>query len=256
MKFKYKKAILFILIGTMGIGIVTLSIAPMNKEKESINYETSNQDDIPAQTLSADITVPAVTLTPVTPAATATPLPTPTPQPLPVYDLQEDGYPAITKFFKSYYKAKIDCNTKKLKNMFSDTSSMPTKEQLKEEVRFINEYQKIKCYVKKSYLEGTYIVFVYYEIKYMNIDTPAPAITQFYLITEEDGSYRIFSGEFDEETWEYYNARKQDADVQKLSEETDKKVEKALAKDETLKIFWNKLLEIQSANSDTNGSSD
>jgi hypothetical protein len=90
----------------------------------------------------------------------------------------------------------------------------------------------------------------------MNIDTPAPAITQFYLITEEDGSYRIFSGEFDEETWEYYNARKQDADVQKLSEETDKKVEKALAKDETLKIFWNKLLEIQSANSDTNGSSD
>lgn len=245
MKFKYKKAILFILISTMGIGIVTISIAPNNhKAKESMKYEVEKDTD------KAVITDTPVTPTQGTqglPVVTVTSMPTPTTAPLPVYDLKEDGYPEITEFFQLYYKAKLDCDLDQLKKMFTDTTGMPTKKQLKDEVQFINEYKKIKCYVKKGYLEGTYIAFVSYEIKYMNIDTPAPAITQFYLVTEEDESLRIFSGEFDEETLEYYNARKQDADVLKLKKATDKKVKKALAKDETLKVFWNKLLELQGA---------
>jgi hypothetical protein len=118
---------------------------------------------------------------------------------------------------------------------------------LKKDIQYIEKYQKIKCYVKKGYIEGTYIVYVYNEVKFYNIDTPAPAADQFYVVTDTDGNLKIFSGEFEKETEEYYYARKSDTDVKALIDETNAKAKKAKKKDKDLKIFWDKLDETQTS---------
>lgn len=240
MKFKYKKAILFIFISTLCIGIITLSIMPNKHVKESMNYKKDNTtSDI--ITGIADITV--------TPTAQVTIKPTisPTPTPLPVYNLEEDAYPEITKLIKSYYKAKLNYDVKSLKKLLSDPSDVGTKKELKEKVQYFEKYSNIKCYVKKSYEEGSYIVYVYNEVKFINIKTPAPAVYQFYLITDTNGTLKIFSGAYDDTTSEYYYDRKNDSDVQELIDETNKKADKAKKKDKNLKSFWDNLIKAQTS---------
>ncbi len=241
MKFKYKKAILFSLISTMGIGVVTLSIAPnKNNAQESINI-TENQaakDITPINILSTDKLTTDVTPTlPVT----LTPTPIPTPTPLPVYELEEEGYPNIDELIKNYYEAKLDCNIEKLKKLLTDPSDVPSKKQMQKDIQFIEEYRNIKCYVKKGYEEGTYIVFAYNDVKIFNIKTPIPSADQFYILTESNGDLKILSGDLEEETKKYYYDRREDKDVIKLIEDIEKKVEKAKKKDKDLKVFLNSL---------------
>lgn len=248
MKLRYKKIILLVLISTIGIGGITLSMVPNHHVKESMN-----QTDIPEkkpthQAAGALTTAPTIIPTSL-PGMTATP--TVAPADLPVYALESEGYPKITNLMKTYYKAKLECDNKTLKTLVSDPDNIPAKKKLKEEAQFFQEYRNLKCYVKKGFQEGTYIVFTYYEIKITNIDTLVPAFTENYIITQKDGSLKLVYGKLDKQTSDYYYARKQDADVLKLTNSIDKKLKKALKKDKTLKTFYNNLLEIHTKKSGT-----
>lgn len=236
MKFKYKKIILFTLLSTMGIGVVTLAVTPHNRSNNtSISSEAKGSGG------SSDVTP--------TLATALTPTYAPTPTPLPVYNLETTGYSDIAKLMKAYYSAKLDCSVTKLKKLLSDPSNIETKKQLKKDIIYVEKYKNIKCYVKKGYIAGTYIVYVYNEIKFINIKTPAPAVYQFYVVTDSKGKLKIFSGEFDSATEAYYNERKNDADVKALIESTNSKAEKAKKKDKDLKTFWKNLEKAQASES-------
>lgn len=240
MKLKYKKVFLLILLSTMGIGILTLSVAPKDKtvkDSSSEESENSNDEEQAAITSSSDqvpTQKPLITLIP-------TPTQAPTPTPLPVYALEDEGYPEIEKLIKDYYDAKLNCDVDEFKNILSNDADIPSLEQLQTDIMFVEKYQAIKSYVKKSYEKGAYIVYAYYEIKYLNIDTPAPAAKSFYIITDSESKLQVLSGKLDENRQEYYDARLQDEDVQKLIQETNAKGKEAEAKDELLKTFWEKL---------------
>ncbi len=244
MKLRYKKTMLVILLSTMGIGIITLSIVPKHNVKESMNYAEDNNNS------GDSMSVSPAEVSPTPQSVSVTPTIAPTPTPLPVYSLEVDAYPDITKLIKSYYKAKLSCNRKGMKKLLSDPSNVATEAQLKEDVQYIEKYDNIQCYVKKGFTQGTYIVFVYNEVKFLNIDTSAPAVYQFYVITDDDGGLKIYSDEFDDVTYEYYQARTEDDDVMKLREETNEKAEQAKEKDEKLKTFWDNLIKAKTAGSD------
>jgi hypothetical protein len=253
MKFKYKQASLLILLTTMGIGILTLSVTPRNSKPDPAADAaiTGPVTPEPENTATAAFTAGAsVTITPTSdpvPTPTLIPVPTvsPTPAPLTVYPLEKDGYPKIKALMKDYYDAKLHYDLDKLKTILSDPADVPTKKQLSAELMYIEEYQNIKCYVKKSYEKNCYIVYVYNDIKFMNIKTPAPAVDRFYVITDEQGNLKVFSGTLDSKTKEYYDDRLKDDDVAKLLSESNSKGEKARASDEMLKAFWDKLAELQ-----------
>lgn len=241
MKLRYKKIVLSVLISTMGIGVITLSVNPNNHVKESMKYTNTQEKVTPEITAAATIT-PSVL--PTIPALTVTPTIAPSPVSLPVYNLESEGYPEINKLMKAYYSAKLKSDKDKLKTLVSDPNDIPSQNKLKNEVQFYEDYSNIKCYVKKSYQEGTYIVFTYYEIKIYNIKTLVPALTEYYVITDNKGNLKIVSGELDQQTYDYCKARKKDADVVKLSDQTDAKLKNALKKDKTLKTFYNNLVKL------------
>lgn len=253
MKLKYKKIILLTSMSTMGIGLLTLSLSqdqPNAKESLSAKATISSteleetvveeQDNV-AQFAATALAEPTV-------APTSTPIPTPTP--IPIYEIEKDGYPKITKLVKDYYSAKNNRDIEGLKNLLSDPSEADTQEELQQKTEYIDDYSNIKVYVKKSFKEGTYIVYAYHEIKFTGINTTAPSLSKFYVVTTKDDALKIFSGDMDEETKAYYDERSNDEDVVKLMDMTNKKSDEAMAKDEDLKNFWNNVAEMANKKSE------
>lgn len=253
MKLKYKKIILLTSLSTMGIGLLTLSIS-QNKPKaeEKVNPPTSIVADAKVSDDGDD--EPAVSAmranledTEEADEAEATPIPTPipTPTPIPIYSLEEmEGMDA---FIEVFFMAKASSDIDTLKSLYLDTSKVQTREQLQKMVQYIEDYRNVKTYSKRSFEEGAYIVYAYHEIKFSSINTLAPGLSKFYVITDEDGNFKIVSN-MTPEVQDYFNARNEDADVLELIQSTNEKSEEAKAKDEDLMIFWNGLDELAKSN--------
>lgn len=245
MKLRYKKIILITTMSTMGIGLLTLSIGQREvdkKEKSSVEavaegiVPTINEDGEEIGMLSARMdTVQNV----IEEEPNPSPTPIATPTPLPVYDLEENK--EMNKLFEDYYMAKSTSDVNKIKSLYSDPTTVESVEELESKVMHIEEYRNIKSYSKKGMEEGSEIVYVYHEIKFTGINTLAPGLAKFYVITDDKGEYKIFSNVLDEESKKYFDARNQDDDVLRLIEETNNKSEEAKEKDEALKIFWEEL---------------
>ena len=91
---------------------------------------------------------------------------------------------------------------------------------------------------KKTYIENLYIVYMYYEIKITNIKTCAPSLKKLYVISDENGDFKILDDEMTETQKAYFNAREEDDDVKALAEVTDKQAKEARDKDEALNNYW------------------
>ncbi len=240
MKLKYKKIILLTTMSTMGIGILTLSVSQDRPRAEEKAAETMlSAEVLPDERMADNQLLAAAEEALATPSAALTPTAEPSPTPIPVYPIEETGtYPEIDELFNSYYTAKNNRDINTLKSILSDPGKVETEEQLQTKTEYIEDYRKIKTYTKKSLNEGEFIVYVYHEIKFTSINTPAPGLAKFYVITGEDNKLKIFSGDMDAETKAYYDERNNDEDVVALIEMTDEKSTKAVEKDEDLKNFW------------------
>ncbi|MHB8130847.1 MAG: hypothetical protein ACYDEX_17785 [Mobilitalea sp.] len=252
MKLKYKKIILLTTMSTMGIGLLTLSVSQdRTKAEESLSKgvsveaglladnSASTQKSMVSEVIAEPTALPTLTMAP-------TPIPTPTAPP--VYNIEEEVNPQISSLFEIYYAAKNKSDVAKLKKILSDSSKVESQDDLQKKTEYIEEYLNIKAYAKKGIEDGTYIVYVYHEIKFTSINTPAPGLAKFYVITGEDNKLKIFSGEMDEKTKAYFDERNNDEDVVKLIKMTNKKSKEATDKDEDLQNFWKSIDELANNN--------
>jgi hypothetical protein len=241
MKLKYKKIILLTTMSTMGIGILTLSVSQDGPKSQGSSIQTILNTEIAEDKVATEdnTLMAAADSTAARMAEAATPTPIPTPTPVPDYPVEEKGtYPEIDKLFETYYTAKNNRDIKTLKSIISDPTKVESEEELQARTEYIEDYKNIETYTKKGLKEGTYIVYVYHEIKFTSINTPAPALSKFYVVTGEDNKLKIYSGEMDAEEKAYYDACSEDEDFVALAELTDKKSTKAKKKDEDLASFW------------------
>jgi hypothetical protein len=256
MKLKYKKIILLTTMSTMGIGLLTLSVSQdKTNADENLISGTALEASLFSDNINSDISMFSTEkIAETTDLLTTTPIPTaiPTPTPWPINEIEKSGtYPEIDSLFEEYYAAKSNRDVDKLKEILSDPSEVETEEQLQSKTEYIEEYKKIKTYTKKGVEEGTYIVYAYHEIKFTSVNTAAPGLAKFYVITGEDNKLKIFSGEMDAELKAYFDARNEDEDVVALIEMTNKKSEEAKEKDEDLLNFWKNIDEMANNSQDT-----
>lgn len=246
MKLKYKKIILITTMGAMGIGMLTLSITKdklFDKPTSKEVVEAENGAEITSMSENLLGTETDLDLTQI-PSSTdeITPELTPEPIVLPVYELERDAYPEINDLFKKYYAAKLASDMDMMTKLVSDVSYLGSVEDIQKKTEYIEDYRNIECYTKKTYEEGSYIVYVNYEVKFVNIDTLAPGIDKFFVKIDEDGKACIYFGEVDDQLYDYFVERQQDEDVVALYDAVDEKGEEAKKKDEALMNFW-KLLD-------------
>lgn len=214
MKIKYRKTMLTIMMGTMLIGCITLSIG-ISPKKPAKQSASSNKE----QTLASDTGHEEVT-----------------------YELEENRYPEVNELVKEYLDARVRCDMEALSNLVSDISHIE-EDNLRKRSEYIEGYQNISCYTMKSSQEGGYLVFVYSEVKFLNIDTPAPGLLSLYVTETADGSYVVYLGELDKELQDFTDNAMQYDKVQNLLNTVDQKLKQAIASDTGLKEFYQKLEE-------------
>lgn len=158
-------------------------------------------------------------------------------------DLLNEKYPEISELIQLYYKAKLTGDSTSL-SKYIDNIEEVDMDQIKAQNKYVKKYNNIECYTKMGLYDNTYVVFVYYEIKFKNIDTTAPGIDVLYVIRDEEtGLVYLHNGATaNVDIKNYVEALKNDKDVKELFEETDAALKEAIESDPSLKDFYKSLV--------------
>lgn len=159
----------------------------------------------------------------------------------------KDAYPEINELINNYYTAYANGDNDTVTTLADPVSDME-KSYISVFSQYVDAYENISCYTKPGLEENSYIVSVYLEIKFKDIETTAPGLETFYIRTREDGSYYIDNvyGQFNTEMNEFEKnaeitalldevARQEDAIA--LQNDVQKKYEDAVNSDEKLKTM-------------------
>lgn len=147
--------------------------------------------------------------------------------------LQREAVPELNTLMNTYYDSLIACDLDTLHSLVEDDSPY-TMEKLEKQREYIEDYLNIVCYTKPGLNEGEYVLYVYSEIKFANISTPAPQLNHYYVNQPAEGQYQLANGMLDNEKVEYMNTVDSDADVLALIDDVYEKLADAREADETL----------------------
>lgn len=150
--------------------------------------------------------------------------------------LEEDAYPQINALIQEYYQAATDGDVEKLRSLtdFVDEETLIYQEKRS---AYIEAYQNLKCYTKAGPEEGSYVVYVYYEVKFKDMETLVPGVSPYLVYTREDGSCYIHEGEVDEEVNLYLEEISTQDDVVDLMNRVQVKFNETVVEDEELNNY-------------------
>lgn len=150
--------------------------------------------------------------------------------------LKKDEVPEINDLMSRYFQAKLDQDTETLLGMFGrspEDGAEALGAQLRAENASVEDYQNISCYTKQGLTEGSYLVYVTYEIKFKRVDTPAPGLMWCYVVTGEDGSLMIRENVIGDEA-DFVARENQTEEVTRLSDEVNEALRQAIQSDTLL----------------------
>lgn len=150
--------------------------------------------------------------------------------------LEEDAYPAINALMEEYYQAATDGDVEKIRSLVDSVDDETLIYQEKRSA-YIEAYQNLKCYTKRGPVEDSYVVYVYYEVKFKDIETLVPGVSPYLIYAKEDGSYYIHEGEVDEDVNLYLEEISTQDDVVDLMNRVQVKFNESIVADEELNNY-------------------
>lgn len=109
---------------------------------------------------------------------------------VPLVPLEQNTVPGINEFIQTYYTAKMEGDTDTLARIvdrMDATEILRTAEMSKH----IEDYPTLEVYTKKGPREGTYLAYVYLEMKFYDYERSIPGYKVFYVCTDENGDFYI-----------------------------------------------------------------
>ena len=158
--------------------------------------------------------------------------------------LEVDAYEEINELIEKYFDNLADGNVERV----DETVDELTEEEIKtieKKKDYIEYYDDVVCYTKKGLEEDSFVVFASYEMKIRNIDTAAPGIMAFYVISDVDGGYKIYNKEASDELTSYVLELAAGEDVSAVIADVDARYNQLVAEDEELGKFAKTMLESQ-----------
>ncbi|WP_455715128.1 hypothetical protein [Anaerosporobacter sp.] len=222
MKLKYKKMILIISMSAMGIGMVTLSLSKPKDKSDGKKADTVMVTAEGTQDKSTDVEDTAAKIELVGQPGDGV--------------LRMDIYPAINELVKKYMSAKGSCDYDTLRTLVND-SSVIDEDDLRAKSEYIEDYRNIVCYTLNGPTEDSFIVYVYEDLKILNVNTLAPGMTRLYIKLDESGSPYVYLGAIDDETQNFIKEASNNQSVIDVIDSVNKKLDEAITKDEDLKKF-------------------
>lgn len=153
--------------------------------------------------------------------------------------LEENAYTDVNELMKDFYKALSDGDMDKVKSLrdYNDDTEIIQYEKRSE---FIESYENVNCYTKPGLEDGSYFVYVSYDVKVANIDTMAPGLNAYYVYTMENGNL-IIDGDMEDSITAAFKLVTSQDDVVDLYNEVDVNYKEAVASDEALNTFMAEL---------------
>ena len=147
----------------------------------------------------------------------------------------------ITALIKSYYQALGEKDIATLKTLEDDFT--PSDESKVTNLRdYIEGYEVGDVYTKKGMTDDSYVVYACFSYICQGIDTKAPALTQFYVYKNSEGTWVIDNGALqDSEISAYMEKQLSDSDVAALVTKVQKELDQAQQSDPSLADFLNGL---------------
>jgi len=153
--------------------------------------------------------------------------------------LKKNAYPEINTVIDKFYMA---WGNKDVETMRSITDNFDAADEAKVlNSTYIESYSNINIYTKQGLTEGSYVVFVSYDLNYTDVSTPAPGLARVYIKTNEDGELFIYKEDEDSEVTEYIGEILQHQDVQELITSVQAAYQEALESDEALRALEEQL---------------
>ncbi|MDE7231675.1 MAG: SH3 domain-containing protein, partial [Lachnospiraceae bacterium] len=149
----------------------------------------------------------------------------------------EEASPEITELFNTYYTAMVEGDTETMTQMvyYLDTTEIL---RAAETSKYIESYPPLEIYTKAGPREGTYIVYVYADLKFYDYDKAVPGMRTYYVCTDEDGQLYINEdGEESESELHYMREIQLQADVVDLNNKAAVAYNDMIAEDKTLADF-------------------
>ena len=153
--------------------------------------------------------------------------------------LEKNAYPEVNALIESFYSAwgkKDIAQMKELTDNFNATDETKVTN-----ATYIESYENVTVYTKKGLDEDSYVVFAAYDLKFKDIATPAPGLSELYVYKNEAGKYVIQNDDTNAEVQECIEKTRQEKDVTELIAEVEEKLNAAIASDDTLKKFEEEL---------------
>lgn len=160
-------------------------------------------------------------------------------------DKNKDINNLVTNYFTAYANGDLD-SLSKLATPISDNE----KSYITMFSQYVESYQGIKCYVKQGLDKNSYLVSVYLEMKFKDVDTVAPGLDFFYIQKDDQGNYTINNlysqynllnkeQELDANVEKLINKYEKEDDVVELQNEVQTKYNAAIAADTNLATMVN-----------------
>ena len=151
--------------------------------------------------------------------------------------LSQDAVPGINWLMEQYFHSISECDMDTFLHLFTsgDTSEEERyRQEFEKQKQYIESYQNISCYTTPGLEENSYAAYVYYEIKYAGVETPAPSLVQVYAVGGDDGTYKIYDQQASPELSDYLEQLSRNEDVRLLISQVDQQIEEAMAADPAL----------------------
>lgn len=100
----------------------------------------------------------------------------------------------VNTLIETYFTAKQSADVETIYRLFGrgDTAGM---EELRDDyrytARYTDGYENIVCYTRPGPVEGSYLAYVSYDLKFKNVETPAPGLFRVYIITNGEGALQM-----------------------------------------------------------------
>ena len=146
----------------------------------------------------------------------------------------------VNALIVSYFNAMAAGDTESISSM---KNGLAQEEALKiqKKSNYIESFENLNVLSKDGPVENSYVAFVYYEIKFKDIQTLAPGLTTLYICMNENGNLQINDGELAEDVTEYIKNMASAEDVKAIFDRVEVKYSEATDADAQLKQFMESL---------------
>lgn len=239
MRFRYKKIAVTVSLIVMGIGMITWTtrLATMD---ESTKVEKNREEDQNAPGKQEDSETKMPDLGGATSSAVGQNSEGAVETLTTEKGLEKNAYPEINDLITAYLNAKLTGDEKTLAGLVDDASYLDMTD-VKRRTERIEEYQTIDCYTLAGPEEGSFMVYVYSEVKVKGIDTLVSGLDGFYIRTDDAGKMTITMGEVSDEVEAQLDADKQREDVVKLIQDVNRKFAEEVQNDGQLAEYYEEL---------------